>query len=681
MLANQLFSKENESETEGMAISDSIRIAFCLLFVTCTQAASSQHGQAAKAAQPEPLPHPSETMVVLGSPVPVPLAESSASVVVLQVKDKILLMESPQELLRQDSSVFLEERGAGGGQADLVLRGGTFEQALVLLNGFRIDDSQTAHHNLDLPISLDAMDSIEVLHGAGSTIHGADALSGVADFLTAAPSATSLHLRSGYGSFGSNEESLLGALAHKRWNGRLTAERNFSTGFLAEPDYNGTCNPQQIDLDCHNDRDYRNEDASLESWVSSRLGISDLLFAASDRSFGANQFYGPYNSWERTKGWFASGRQELGDRTFAAFGYRRHTDEFVLLRNDPSYYENNHTDGSWQASLRDTLPIATSSVFLFGLESDGDNIRSYNLFQGTLSNALGIHARNRGAGYVDLDLKPAKSRWNLSAGLREELLSGGLQSVFSPHLAGSLRLTGTLKLRAGGGYGFRLPTYTDLYYSDPATIGNANLRPESAWSAEAGADWAPSGRLSISATGFYNRQHDTIDYLRYLTAALPANSVLPPSCPTDTWCAANLSGLRFAGLESSTTWLPRKGQRVEIAWTQVFGAQPSLNGMQSEYALNYPVENIHATWTAELRHSIVMTNSVAIAKPYRQLGNPPWNTTAYPVWNAALAQTSWKLRPYLRLGNLSNTGFQEIRGVAMPGRSFTGGISLWLGSR
>ena len=140
-------------------------------------------------------------MVVLGSPVPVPLAESSASVVVLPVEGKTLSLESPQELLRQDSSVYLEERGAGGGQADLVLRGGTFEQALVLLNGFRINDSQTAHHNLDLPIPLDAMDSIEVLHGAGSTLHGADALSGVADFLTAAPSATSLRLRAGDGSF------------------------------------------------------------------------------------------------------------------------------------------------------------------------------------------------------------------------------------------------------------------------------------------------------------------------------------------------------------------------------------------------------------------------------------------------------------------------------------------------
>ena len=490
-----------------------LRIAGCLLLAACAQLASAQ---AAPAAQPAQLPHPTETLVVLGVPVAVPLAESSASVVVLPVEGNTLLLESPQDLLRQDSTVFLEERGAGGGETDLVLRGGTFEQALVLLNGFRINDSQTAHHNLDLPIPLDAMDSIEVLHGAGSTLHGADALSGVADFLTAAPSASSLRLRLGDGSFESNEESLLAALARWRWSSRLTASRNFSTGFMA-------------------DRDYRNEDASSESWVSSRLGISDLLFAASDRSFGANQFYGPYNSWERTKGWFGSGRQELGSRTVAAFGYRRHTDEFVLLRDDPSVYENNHIDGSWQASVRHTLPIASSSVLLFGLESDGDSIHSNN---------LGLHARNRGAGYADLDLRPASRRWNLSMGLREELFSGGLQSALAPHLAGSLRLTDKLKLRASGGYGFRLPTYTDLYYSDPATIGNPNLKPESAWSGEAGADWTPFSRFSLSATGFYNRQHDTIDYVR--AASLP-NSLLPAWCIVNTWCATNLSGLHFAG--------------------------------------------------------------------------------------------------------------------------------------
>jgi iron complex outermembrane receptor protein len=620
----------------------SISITGGLMLASCAQQAAAQ------AAQPAAAPHISETMVVLGSAVAVPLAESSASVVVLPVEDKTLTMASPQELLRQDSSVFLEERGAGGGQADLVLRGGSFEQALVLLNGFRINDSQTAHHNLDLPLPLDAMDSIEVLHGAGSTLHGADALSGVADFLTASPSASSLRLRAGGGSFGSNEESLLASLARKRWSSRITASRNFSTGFMA-------------------DRDYRNEDASAESWISSRLGVSDLLFASSDRSFGANQFYGAYNSWERTKGWFASGRQQLGSRTEAAFGYRRHTDEFVLLRSDPSVYENNHIDGSWQASLRHTIPVATSSVLLFGLESDGDSIRSSN---------LGQHARNRGAGYVDLDLKPATRRWNLSVGLREELFSGGLQSAFAPHLAGSLRLTNQLKLRASGGYGFRLPTYTDLYYSDPATMGNSKLKPESAWSGEAGVDWVPSSRLSLSATGFYSRQHDSIDYVRATT--LP-NSFLPAWCVADTWCAVNLSGLRFAGAESSATWILAKGQKVQVAWTQLFGAQPPLNGLQSEYALNYPVENLHATWTAALTHALIVTNSVAITKPYQQAGNAPWNPNPYPVWNAALTHDAGKLRPYLRLGNLSNTGYEEINGVAMPGRSITGGVALWLG--
>jgi iron complex outermembrane receptor protein len=645
ILADQPLCAENEQESKPMPTLKPIRAAVCLLLAVC---ASSAFAQVAPAAQPAPLPHPSETMVVLGSPVPVPLAESPASVVVLPVEDKALLMESPQELLRQDSSVFLEQRGAGGGQADLILRGGTFEQALVLLNGFRIDDSQTAHHNLDLPIPLDAMDSIQVLHGAGSTLHGEDALSGVVDFLTAAPSASSLRLRAGAGSFGENEESLLGALVRRRWSSRLTAERNFSTGFMA-------------------DRDYRNMDASSENWISSRLGISDLFFAASDRSFGANQFYGPYDSWERTKGWFGSGRQELGSRTVAAYGYRRHTDEFVLLRDDPSVYENNHIDGSWQASLRHTLPVATSSVLLLGLESDGDSIHSNN---------LGIHARNRGAGYADLDLRPAKSRWNLSAGVREELFSGGLQSASSPHLAGSLRLASQLKLRASGGYGFRLPTYTDLYYSDPVTIGNPNLKPESAWSGEGGADWTASSRLTLSATGFYNRQHNTIDYVR--AATLP-NSLFPAFCTVNTWCAVNLSGLHFAGVESSATWEPARGQTVQVAWTQLVGAQPPLNGLESEYALNYPVENLHATWTAALGHALTVANSVAVAKPYQQPGNPPWNASPYPVWNLALTHDSGKFRPYLRLANLSNTGYQEINGIAMPGRSITGGVSIWPG--
>jgi outer membrane receptor protein involved in Fe transport len=586
-----------------------------------------------------------ETMVVLGSATPVPLAESTRSVDVLPLKSESLAAESPQDILREDSSVFVEERGAGGGQADLVLRGGSFEQTLVMLNGFRINDAQTSHHNLDLPVPMEAMDSIEVLEGAGSTLHGVDALSGVVDFLTAAPDHDSIFLRGGEGSFESNEETLLAGAQRGRWSGRATAERNFSTGFMT-------------------DRDYRNEDASAESWVGPRLGVTDLLFAGSDRSFGANQFYGDYPSWERTKGWFASARQELGAQTVAAFGYRRHTDEFVLFRDDPAIYENNHIDGSWQGSLRRTENLGKNGVALMGLEADGDSIRSNN---------LGIHARNRGAGYVDFDLRPANGRWSLSAGAREEIFSGGAQAVFSPELAGSFRVASTLKLRATGGYGFRIPTYTDLYYSDPSTLGNPKLKAESAWSADMGADWIPSTKVSLSVTGFYSQQHDTIDYVR--SATVP-NPYLPPSCMLDgeqvanTWCADNLNGLHFAGLESKLTWIPKKGQAVRIAWTGLHGAQSALHGLESEYVFNYPVENIHASWTWAMGRNFALTNAVELAQRYQQ--------TVYPVWNATLTHDHGWLRPYVRATNLSNTGYQEIGGVNMPPRGIMGGVALEL---
>lgn len=590
-----------------------------------------------------------ETMVVLGEAAPTPLAESQRSVEVIPVRKQALAAASPQDFLRQDSSIFIEERGAGGGQADIVMRGGSFEQTLVLLDGFRIDDAQTAHHDLDLPVPMEAIDSIQALAGAGSTLHGADALSGVVDFLTAAPDHDSLFVRAGDGSFQSNEETLVAGGVRGRWSGRVAGERNFSTGFMA-------------------DRDYRNEDAATEIWHGSGLGVTDLLVAASDRAFGANQFYGNYPSWERTKGWFAAVRQELGSRTVAAFGYRRHTDDYVLIRDDPALYENNHMDGSWQASLRETLTVRKDTALLMGLEADGDSINSYNFSGGVRSFALGVHARNRGAGYVDFDLHPSQRRWSVSAGAREEIFSGGGQAVFSPDVAGSLRVKRNVKLRASGGYGFRIPTYTDLYYSDPATRGNANLKPESAWSSDAGMDWMPSPKFTFSATGFYSQQHDTIDYVK--SATLP-NPYLPPGCPASLWCAANLSGLHFAGVETQATWTPVRSQTVHIEWTGLHGAQSALHGLESEYVFNYPIENVQASWSSALGRDVELTNVVQIAQRYQQ--------SVYPVWNATLARNAGRLRPYLRLMNLSNTGYQEIAGVNMPSRTIVGGLAVQLG--
>lgn len=80
-----------------------------------------------------------------------------------------------------------------------------------------------------------------------------------------------------------------------------------------------------------------------------------------------------------------------------------------------------------------------------------------------------------------------------------------------------------------------------------------------------------------------------------------------------------------------------------------------------------------------MKYGIAITNEVAVARLYQQPGNAPFNANAYPIWNATVTRDRWKLRPYLRLANLSNTGYQQIVGVQMPPRTIMGGFVVQLG--
>lgn len=575
-----------------------------------------------------PTPAVSTTVTVLGSPEPVTLGESNRSTVVLDTQQEPGVFSQVEDYLRTDASVFVEQRGAGGSQADISVRGTSFEQTLVLLNGLRIDDAETSHNNLDLPLPLGALRSIDVLHGAGSTLYGSDAIGGVVDFVTAEPTSTSLLMRAGGGNYGTNEQEAIWSLAGRRWSELIAGQRDASSGFMF-------------------DRDYRDEEASSESRWKSSLGTTDILLAGDDRAFGANQFYGNYPSYERTKGWFASINQELGERTQAAFGYRRHTDEYVLFRNDPSIYENNHIDTSWEGALRRNDAIGNHLKLFYGLEGDGDGIHSNN---------LGVHARNWGSGYLDAEMQ--WGRFSLSAGLRQEIISGGYD-VTSPMLAAGYHLTTKIKLRGEIGYGFRLPTYLDLYYSDPTTIGNPRLKPESAWNFEGGADWFPTSRVYVSSTVFYSRQRDAIDYVR-IDASQP-------------WMATNLSGLRFTGWENIATWQPNLQNQLRASWTLLAGAQQALHGLQSEYVFNYPVNNASLDAMHLWKAGLGIHTRIGVTERYQK--------DPYAVWDVSLMRERGSVRPYVRVANLTNTGYQEVLDVQMPGRTVVAGLEIVLPRR
>lgn len=590
----------------------------CSAAVVACIATSAAHAQ-----QSTPIPSVSTTVTVLGNPEPVTLGESNRSTSVLDTQQHPLAFSQTEDYLRTDSSTFVQQRGAGGSQADISIRGTSFEQTLVLLNGLRINDAETSHNNMDIPVPLSAMRSIDVLHGSGSTLYGSDAIGGAIDFVTTEPTTSSLSLRAGGGNFGTTEQEVVAMATGKRWSQVVAAQRDSSTGFMY-------------------DRDYRDEEASSESRWKSTLGTTDILLAGSDRAFGANQFYGNYPSYERTKGWFASVSQTFGERSQAAFGYRRHTDQYTLFRDQPSIYENNHIDTSWEGALRRHDPLGKHTTLFYGLEADGDSIHSNN---------LGNHARNWGSGYVDAEL-----HWNhatLSAGLRQEIISGGYH-VASPMLGGSIYITHRLKVRGAAGYGFRLPTYLDLYYSDPTTIGNAALRPESAWNFEGGADWFANARLYFTSTVFYSRQRNAIDYVR--------------TDASQRWMATNLSGLRFTGWENAATWNPNAANQLKLSWTLLAGAQRALHGLQSQYVFNYPVNNASIEASHIWKAGYLIHTRIGVTERYQQ--------RPYAVWDLSMARESGRLHPYIRATNIVNTGYQEVLNVQMPGRGLVVGMKV-----
>ena len=88
-------------------------------------------------------------------------------------------VNSIDELLRYVPGLEVQMRGPMGSQSDLVVRGGTFQQVLVTLDGVRLNDPNTGHFTSYIPISPAEIDHIEILKGAASAIYGSEAVGGV----------------------------------------------------------------------------------------------------------------------------------------------------------------------------------------------------------------------------------------------------------------------------------------------------------------------------------------------------------------------------------------------------------------------------------------------------------------------------------------------------------------------
>jgi len=591
-----------------------LRFEFILLFTLTTSLLAQRQTQ---------------TVVVTGTFEPMTLEEIDRAVRVLPARSQGLVLNSLVDLLRLDPSVDLEERAPDGVQTDVSIRGATFGQTLVLLNGQRLNDAQSGHHNMDIPVPLDAVSRVEELRGSGSTMYGSDAIGGVINVIAEPPAVTEFRLRTALGNDGINQQRASLGIAFRKVSEQVSFSRDFSSGFRP-------------------DRDYRNLQFASTTRLVSSLGTSSITAAYMDHPFGADQFYGNFNSWEDTKTWFAGLQQQLGDLTTASFSFRRHSDLFVLFRDRPEVFTNHTSDESYQAALRRHQEISANATAFYGAETLHESIVSGN---------LGDHSRSRGAIYAAMDFRALK-RFSLSVSAREEIYRS-FSGALTPTVSGAMWLSQRLKLRASGSQAFRVPSYTDLFYHDPGNVGNPDLRPETARTYEAGLDWIPSAKVRGDLTVFERRVRDGIDYFRL--------------SPDDIWQALNISNQKFTGAEAALHLTPSRTQAIDLRYTALRGVQDTVPLGFTKYTFNYPTHSGVVQWQVNPKGNFVFRTRVGVLD--RRSGD------TYALWDVYAAMPHGKVHPFLQISNLANSSYHEILGVPMPGRTVIGGLELVLRKR
>ncbi|MGQ0562937.1 MAG: TonB-dependent receptor plug domain-containing protein [Gemmatimonadota bacterium] len=509
-------------------------------------------------------------------------------------------------------------------QADLSIRGSTFEQVLVLVDGVRVSDEQTGHFDLDLAVPLEMVERIEVLRGSGSAVHGSDAVGGVVNIVTSASSRVAAQLQGG--SFGTGFGSIVAGTHGIQAGGDYAR----SDGHRAGTDY-------EI---------YQARASATRALRNGQIGL-DLGFAV--RDFGAADFYAPFQSHERTSTVTAVLRFEpLASRDWQVapqLSIRRHTDRFTLKREDPSFYQNEHE--SWQTAAEVTARYAGSERFSVVLGGEA-------FAAGLESARLGDRMERRAALFTEATLGNVRIS-ALNAGLRTDF--GTTFSTFaSPSLALTMRVRNGLQLRASAARGFRVPAWTERYYTDPANIGDPDLAPERFWTAEAGARLKMAGGFDFDVASFYRRSEDLIDW------AKPANAT--PAAP---WRTMNVEHADFRGVEARLQLPSIHGVRIGAAAMALSVDAADADGYISKYALRQITQQLGFSLEVPLLPSMVASSNLRNAR--RRLEGS---------FTTADLRASWTVRQFrvdVDVMNLTGASYRDASAKPVAGRAFSVGAA------
>lgn len=564
-------------------------------------------------------------------------ADNSISILTISNEEiKKSTATNVSELLQQVAGLDIRRRGAEGMQADLYIRGGSFDQTLLLIDGIKVEDPQTGHHTMNMTIPLEVIEKIEIIKGSASRIYGQNAFTGAVNIITKKEIKNDLSIELSNGSFDQKRGGFTIQKELKNSGILFNYSRKESEGYR----YN---------------TDYEND----EFFIKSNFKIKDQKISAigafNERKFGANGFYASpaaIDQYEETQAsliGFSTTYKKNDLILKPKLYWKRNQDMYVYLRQDPSVYRNLHISNKVGAELNAST---SNSLGNLGLGFDLSRVS-------LKSNNLGERKRTMLNMFVEQQVILNNDKIDFTPGLAITYFSDVSTKLnyqnnffnnlfFYPGMDLGYRLNNKLKLYTNIGFTYRIPTYTDLFYSSPTTLGNENLKLEKALTKEIGLKYLKDD-FNFNFSLYQRDASDIIDYVR--------NNEAEP------WQASNIREINTSGFELNVGYKfylgPFRMQTINIGYSNIDDELLETDFAFSRYALNSLKNQITGTYTFEINEKIYST--VAYKNAERS------DEEKYTVIDF---RTSYKLDKFtlsVILNNILDSEYSETNLVPMPG--------------
>lgn len=611
-----------------------------------------------------------EEVEVTGSRIPTTLNQAARIVTVLDRKAiEAAPVQSVNDLLKYAIGVDVRQRGDLGVQTDISIRGGTFDQITLLLNGANICDPQTGHNAADFPVDLKDIERIEILEGPAGRVYGTSSLLGAINIVTKSDAKSHVDVHAEGGSYGLFQSGARINISKGNFSNQISGNVLRSDG--------GTENSDSKMQKAYYQGEYTHQDVNV-SWQA----------GYSNKDYGANTFYsGLYpNQFEHTRKYFASAQAEtkgflhLKPMVYWTQAY----DRFELIRGDESKVPFNYHKTT-------TYGLNLNSYFttILGKTAVGAEMRNEDVISTKLGETLNEPKPISGS---DRSYDKGLNRTNISFHLEHNILldrftlSAGCMATMNTNLDdhsfrlypgadASYQLSDAWKIYASYNTSLRMPTFTELYYTTNETHqGNKHLKPEEMQAFELGSKYLTPG-VQFTVSAYFHKGKNMIDWVRAADETI--------------WKSINYTRINTWGIEASSLFNINEllGQSFPIktlylGYSYIYQDKDENTDYISQYALN----NLKHKFVARLEHKIWNKLSASWAFRWQKReGNytdysqsTKGEITDFKPYGILDLKISWstpKYTLYAEGNNLFDKKYYDLGNVRQPGIWIRGGAS------